>query len=242
MLHSPSKSGSVQQVSENPQPHVFETFCFSEDYEAFRREVILPTICGSHDRQYISYSGKPALPLPVSFAPSRPLIKSVYKLILDTDFNLPNCIPFTHYVDYPPCQSASIPITRRLTAHGYFSLNIPECFISDDNVAYQKGDIVALGPDACRKVVMEGIMEVGSYFILYEVKEVGSFPIGHVRTTQLVASLNSNSLVLLRFLALILMALFPCFFRSSAVFGKPGEVSKEEGPSQSRISDSASMA
>jgi hypothetical protein len=112
----------------------------------------------------------------------------------------------------------------------------------DDNVAYQKGDIVALGPDAHRKVVMEGIMEVGRYFILYEVNEVGSFPIGHVRTTQLVAPLNLHSSVLLRFLALILMALLPCFFRSSAIFGKPGEVLKEEGPSWSRISDSASMA
>jgi hypothetical protein len=114
--------------------------------------------------------------------------------------------------------------------------------ISDDNVAYQKGDIVALGPDACRKVVMEGIMEVGRYFILYEVNKVGSFPIGHVWTTQLVAQLNLHSSVLLHFLALILKALFPCFFRSPAVFGKPGEVSKEEGPSRSWISDSALMA
>jgi hypothetical protein len=89
---------------------------------------------------------------------------------------------------------------------------------------------------------MVGIMEVERYFILYEVKEVGSFPIGHVRTTQLVAPPNFHSSVLLRFLALIIMALFPCFFRSSAVFGKPGEVSKEEGPSRSWISDSASMA
>jgi hypothetical protein len=64
--------------------------------------------------------------------------------------------------------------------HGYFSPNILECYISDDNVAYQKGDIVALGPDSWQKVVMEGIMEVGRYFILYEGKEVGSFPIGHV--------------------------------------------------------------
>jgi hypothetical protein len=241
MTSSPSKSGSAQQVSENPQPHVFETFHFNKNYEAFQRQVILPSIRDSHDHQYIYYSNKPALPLLVSFAPSRPSIKSVYKLILDTDINSSNRIPFTHYVNYPPRQSASIPITRRLTAHGYFSLNIPECFISDDNVAYQKSDIVALGPDARQKVVMEGIMEVGRYFILYEVKEVGS-PIGHVRTTQLVALLNSHLSVLLRFLALILMALFPCFFRSSAVFGKPGEVSKEEGPSRSWISDSASMA
>jgi hypothetical protein len=79
-------------------------------------------------------------------------------------------------------------------------------------VAYQKGDIVALGPDTHQKVVMEGIMEVGRYFILYEVKEVGSFPIGHVQTTQLVAPLNSHPSVILHFLALILMAFFPCFF------------------------------
>jgi hypothetical protein len=112
----------------------------------------------------------------------------------------------------------------------------------DDKVAYQKGDIVALGSDAHRKVVMEGVMEVGRYFILYEVKEVGSFPIGHIWTTQLVAPLNSHLSVLLCFLALILMAFFPCFFQSSAIFGEPGEVSKEEGSSQSWFSDSIPMA
>jgi hypothetical protein len=242
MSSSSSKSGSAKQLSENPQPHAFETFHFSEDYEAFQRQVILPAIHGSHDHQYIYYSNKPALPLLVSFAPSRPSIKSVYKLILDTDINLPNHIPFPHYINYPPHQSASIPIAQCLTAHGHFSPNILECFILDDNVAYQKGNIVALGPDAHWKVVMEGIMEVGRYFILYEVKEVGSFPIGHIQTIQLVAPLNSHPSVLLHFLALILMALFPCFFQSSAVFGEPGEVSKEEGSSQSRFSDSTLMA
>jgi hypothetical protein len=232
----------VKQLSDNPQPHVFETFRFSEDYEAFWRQVILPSIRDSHDNQYIYYSDKPALPLLVSFAPSQPSIESVYKLILDTDINSPNCVPFPHYVHYPPCQSDSILITRHLTSHGHFSPNIPGCFIFDDKVAYQKGDIVALGPDAHQKVVMEGVMEVGRSFILYEVKEVGSFPIGHVQTTQLVALLNSHLSVLLCFLVLILMAIFPCFFRSSAVFGKPGDVSKEEGPSLSQFSDSASMA
>jgi hypothetical protein len=49
-------------------------------------------------------------------------------------------------------------------------------------VAYLKGDIMALGPDARQKIVMEGVMEVGRYFILYGVKEVGSIPIGCVRT------------------------------------------------------------
>jgi hypothetical protein len=89
---------------------------------------------------------------------------------------------------------------------------------------------------------MEGVMEVGRYFILYEVKEAGSFPIGHIRTTQLVTPLNSHLSVLLHFLALILMAFFPCFFQSSVVFREPGEVLREESPSQSRFSDSTSMA
>jgi hypothetical protein len=70
MTSSSSKSGSVKQLSDNPQPHVFETLHFSKDYEAFRKQVILPSICDSHDHQYISYSNKPAIPLPVSFAPS----------------------------------------------------------------------------------------------------------------------------------------------------------------------------
>jgi hypothetical protein len=92
---------------------------------------------------------------------------------------------------------------------------------------------VALGPDldVHWKVEMEGVMEVGRYFILYEVKEVGSIPIGHIQTTQLVSPLKSHLSVLLHFLALILMAFFPCFFRSSAVIEKPGEVLREGSPS-----------
>jgi hypothetical protein len=70
MTSSSSKSGSVKQLSDNPQPHVFETFHFNEDYEAFWKQVILPAICDSHDHQYLYYSDKPTLPLLVSFAPS----------------------------------------------------------------------------------------------------------------------------------------------------------------------------
>jgi hypothetical protein len=38
---------------------------------------------------------------------------------------------------------------------------------------YQKTGVVkvAQGPDAHQKVVMEGVIEVGRYFILYEVKK-----------------------------------------------------------------------
>jgi hypothetical protein len=99
--------------------------------------------------------------------------------------------------------------------------------------------MVALEPDVHWKVVMEGVMEVGRYFILYEVQEVGSMAIGCVWTTQLVAPLNS---LILCFLVLILMAFFPCLFQSSAIFRELGEVSKEESLCRSRFSDSTSMA
>jgi hypothetical protein len=45
-------------------------------------------------------------------------------------------------------------------AHGFFSLNIPGCFVSDDKEAYLKGDIVVLGLDTYWKVVIEGVKEV----------------------------------------------------------------------------------
>jgi hypothetical protein len=115
MSPSLSKSGTVKQLPDIPPPHDFETFHVSKDYEVFWKQVILPIICDSHNRQDISYFDEPVLLLPVSFTPSQPSIKSVYQLILDMDINSPNCIPFTHYVDYPPRQSAFIPITRRLT-------------------------------------------------------------------------------------------------------------------------------
>jgi hypothetical protein len=237
MTSSSSKSGLAKQLSNNPQLHVFETFHPDEDYEAFQKHTILPLICNSHDYQYIYYANKPALPLPVSFAPSRP---SIDLLILDIDINSPKHIPFPHYINYPH-QSASILIAWCLTTHGFFSLNIPGCFVLDDKEAYLKGDIVALGLDTHQKVVIEGVMEVGRHFILYEVQEVGSILIGCVWTTQLVVPLNSHLSVLLHFLAIILMAFFLCFFQSSAVFGKLGRVPKEEDLSRSQCSDPDSV-
>ena len=97
-----------------PKPHVFETFDAAEDYESFQRHIILPIIRESHDNQSIHYTQKPTLPPPVVFAPDQHSLKSVYQLILDTDVNLTNLTPFVHYGGYPPCQSASIPITRCL--------------------------------------------------------------------------------------------------------------------------------
>ena len=172
-MASPFKLGLETSLCDNPKPHVFETFDPAEDYESFRRHIILPIICDSHDNQSIHYTQKPTLPPLVVFAPNRCSLKSVYQLILDIDVNLTNITPFVHYVNYPPCQSASIPIVRCFSAHGYFSPNIPGCFVSDYKEGFLKGDIVVLGQDAGWKVMMEEIIEVGKHFILYKVKEVG---------------------------------------------------------------------
>ena len=110
--------------------------------------------------------------------------------------------------------------------HGYFSPNIPGCFVSDHKKGFLKGDIVVFGQDIGQKAVMEEIIEVGKHFILYKVKEVGLIPMGGVQIIQLVAPLNSHLLVLLHFLLLIIMAFFPCFFQSSAIFGKIDRVSE----------------
>ena len=162
------------------------------------------------------------------------------KLILDTNVNLTNPTTFIHYVGYPPCQSASIPVARCFSTHGYFSTNIPGCFVSDHKEGFLKGDIVVLGQDTGWKVVTEEIIEVGKHFILYKVKEVGLIPMGGVQITQLVTPLNSCSSVLLHFLLLVIMAFFPYNFRSSAIFGKIDRVS-EGDEVQSWFNDSSSM-
>ena len=148
----------------------------------------------------------------MAFTPSCHSIKSVYWLILDTDVNSTNHTPFPHYIDYPPHQSASIPIAQCITAHGFLSPNILGCFILDSREAFKKGDIVVLGQGSGRKVVMEGIIEVRRCFILYEVQELGLIPMDCVRVTQFVAPLKLHLSVLLCLLAYILMAFFPCFF------------------------------
>jgi hypothetical protein len=211
-MASPSKLSIKKVLCDKPMPHVFETFDPKEDCESFQRHIILPTIRESHYHQYVHCTDKPTLPPPAAFPSSQHSIESVYKLILDTDVNSTNCTTFVHYTNYPPCQSTSILLTQHFAVHGFLSPKILGCFISDNKESFLKGDIAALGQDTCWKVVMEGIIEVGRHYILYEVWEVGSIPMGCVQITQLVDPLNSHQSVLLCFLALILMAFCPGFF------------------------------
>ena len=143
-MASPSKSGLKTSLCNNLKPHVFETFDPAEDFEPFQKHVILPFICNSHYHQYVHYADKPTLPPLVVFDSSQCSIQLVHKLLLDTDVNLANGTPFIHYVNYPPCQSVSIPITRHFSTHGYFSPNIPGCFISDHKNGFLKKAVGSL--------------------------------------------------------------------------------------------------
>jgi hypothetical protein len=212
IMASLSKLSPTKVSHDKPEPHVFKTFDPDEDYNTFRRYIILPIICISHNHQYIYYTNKPAILLPVSFAPIWHSIESVHRLIFESDINTSSCIPFLHYINYPPQQSASILIPYHFIAHGFFGPNIPGCFVSEDKKLYLNGDIVVLGVDGPWEAVVEGLKEVGRYFLLFEIQEVGTIPIGCVQTTQLVVPLILHPLAFLHFLVVIIIVVFPCFF------------------------------
>ena len=237
-MASPPKLSIKKALHNTPEPHVFETFDPEEDYKSFQRHIILPIIHSLHDQWYIYYTDEPTLPLPVAFAPSQHSIELVYKLILDTDINSTNWAPFPQYIDYPPLQSASILIPHQFVVHGFFSPNIVECFISEDKQLYSEGDTVALGLDGSQVVVVKGIKEVGKYFILYEVHEVGMIPNGCAHITQLVIPLSSHPSSFHHLLGILMMVIFPCLYRSSSVFRKPGRVSRKDKV-QNRFSNSS---
>ena len=103
--------------------------------------------------------------------------------------------------------------------HGYFSPNIPGCFVSDHKEGFLKGDIVVFGQDIGQKAVMEEIIEVGKHFILYKVKEVGLIPMGGVQITQLVAPLNLHPSVFLRSCCSLLWYSSPASFNPQPYLG-----------------------
>jgi hypothetical protein len=112
--------------------------------------------------------------------------------------------------------------------------------MSEDAKLHSKGDLVTLRVDGPQEAVVEGVKE-GRYFLLFEIWEVGTIPIGCIQTNQLIVPLISHPLAFLRFLVVIIMVIFPCFFQSSTVFWKLSEVLKKEDKLQSQFSDPASM-
>jgi hypothetical protein len=226
----PSRLDDSKPLAIPPALHVFETFSSYEDYDTYDAAVLRPMIRSSHPYSYIYADKHPDLPLPVAFGPQRASIESVRRLILETDINRPSQnISFPHYIDCPPNQSATIPLPRRVTALGYFSLRVPQCFVLNIGEGLNIGDIVGLGSAGPRQAVIERVEEVGRYFVRYAIREVGSIPLESDMTTQLVAPLSSLQPFPLRFLAIIYVTLFAYFLRSSAVFGETPRIPHARG-------------
>jgi hypothetical protein len=84
--------------------------------------------------------------------------------------------------------------------------------VSDDKWMYVRGDMVVLGISGLKEAGAEEVKEVGRYFLMYEIQQVGMIPIDSTQTTQLVIPLNSHPSIFLFILTIICMAILPCFF------------------------------
>lgn len=202
-----------------PTLHPYETFDPAGDYAEFEARVLRPAISRSYAQQYYRSAKLPDIPLPVAVAPNRPSIEAVHQLILETDYNRPSRdITFPNYPAPKPKQSAALPIIRRVYVSGFSSLKSPEYFIVTNNGGFRVGDIVVLGGRGPREAVVEGVEEIGRYFVLYAVREVGSAPMNSPLTTHLVTPLSFYRPFPIRFLYSVLTCCFPCMFRNSSVF------------------------
>ena len=190
-MESSGQSGASKQVPINKPAHVYETFRASGDYSSFEAEVIRPFICGTHQQSYIYPSKFLELPLPISYASPCRSVESIRRPILETYYNCPSQdITFPHYIAPSPNQSAHVPITCRILVSGHFIPKYPGYFMVTNNGGFKGGDIVILGGQGLREVVVEGIVDVGRYDVVYTVREVGAPLITGPATTHLVTPLS----------------------------------------------------
>ena len=213
---------SQSQLAEDKPPalHPLETFHPSGDYKSFEALVIQPLIQRSHPPSYIYVNPHPNLPLPVTFGPGSSSLDSACRLVLENDINTPSdALSSSVYPNCPPKQSATVPIPNRVKAPGYFSPDIPGCFVTHFCGGLRKTDVVKLGDVGLRQVVVEGVEEIGRDFVQYAVHEVGPVPLESNMTTQLVAPLSNLRPFPLRLLINVYVTLFSPFVRSSVVFG-----------------------
>ena len=89
---------------------------------------------------------------------------------------------------------------------------------------FKFGDIVVLGGHGIREVVVECIEDVGNKYVLYGVREVGAAPINSPLTTHLVTPLSFFRPTFTRYPVQVMLACFPCCFRSLEDFGEVFEV------------------
>ena len=100
-------------------------------------------------------------------------------------------LSFPVYADYPPKQSAMIPIPNCVKVPGYFSPGIPGCFVMHFCGGCKKTDIVKLRDVRLQQVVVEGVEECGRDFVQYVIHEVRPVPLESNMTTQQVTPLSN---------------------------------------------------
>jgi hypothetical protein len=89
----------------------------------------------------------------------RASIDSIHHIIVETNINkLSQELPFPHYIDCPPNQSAKIPLPHY----------IPGCFVTKSK-DFNKGDFVRLGGSDTQEAVVEGVGQLGWDFISYDI-------------------------------------------------------------------------
>jgi hypothetical protein len=114
---------------------------------------------------------------------------SICCFIAETDINRPSQeLAFPHYIDCPSNQSTKVPLPCYIPVFGYFSRNIPRCSMTKSE-GFKKGDIVRSGGSETREAIVEGVGQLESDFISYNIHKVGCLPIMSHLTTQLIAPL-----------------------------------------------------
>jgi hypothetical protein len=183
--------------------HIRETFHPYDECDIYYADLIRTIILSSRHHTFLYANKYPELPLPVSYMSPRASIDSVHRIIVETDINRPSQeLTFPHYIDCPPNQSTKIPLPHYIPVFGYFSRNIPGCFVTKSE-GFNKGDIVRLGGSETREAVVEGVGQLGRDFISYYIREVGCLPIGSQLTTQFIAPLSSCQPFYLQVLILV---------------------------------------
>jgi hypothetical protein len=108
-----------------------------------------------------------------------------------------------------------------------------------NNGGFKGGDIVVSGGQGLREVVVEGIVDVGRYDVVYAVREVRAPLATGPVTTHLVTPLSYFRPTFARYLVGAVLACLPCCFRSSMEFeeeSRAGDGSEELEMTQTDIS------
>ena len=130
-MDAPSQLAEVNSPTIPPALHIHETFYPSDECDIYDANLIQTILLKSYHHSFIYADKYPELPLPASYMSPRASMDSIHHIILETDINRPpQELPFPHYIDCPPKQSAKIPLPHYIPVFGYFSRNIPGCFVT----------------------------------------------------------------------------------------------------------------